>query len=74
MVRDRYEAVVMHSQIGAQLLDLNGTPALFVASQSSAPPWIEFFVGDVDVLAQGPFDQTRLQAIAQSIVDRWDAG
>lgn len=70
MIRTRYEAVVNHSPIGAKLVDLDGTPALFVPSQSSAPPWIEFFVGDVDVLAQGPLDEATLQAVAQSIVDR----
>jgi len=73
MVRQRYEAVVNHSHVGAKLLDLNGKPALFMPSQASAPPWIEFFVGDVDVLAHGRFDEARLVAIAQSIVDGWAA-
>jgi hypothetical protein len=73
MVRNRYEAVVNHNRIGAELLDLDGTPALFVPAHSSAPPWVEFFVGDVDVLAQGPLDRTALQAVAQSIVDGWAA-
>jgi hypothetical protein len=70
VVRNRYEAVVTHSQIGAQLVELHGTPALFVPSQSSAPAWIEFFVRDVDVRAQGGLDQTTLQAVARSILER----
>ncbi len=73
MVRNRYAAVVNHNRVGAELLDLDGTPALFVPAHSSAPPWVEFFVGDVDVLEQGPLDGTALQSVAQSIVDAWAA-
>jgi hypothetical protein len=53
----------------AKIVDLNGTPALFVQGLPTMPSWIEFVSGGTDVTVQGPYGEAALQDVAQSIVN-----
>ena len=56
---------------GAKVVSLNGVSALFVpGSNLTYPSWIEFAAGGTDVTVQGIDDETTLEAMAQSILDR----
>ena len=51
----------------AKIVSLKGVPALFVSGHPSS---IEFVAGRTDVTARGSYDETALEAMAQSILDR----
>jgi len=58
---------VAQGNTDAKIVSLNGVPALFVSGQPSS---IEFVAGRTDVTARGSYDETTLEAMAQSILDR----
>jgi hypothetical protein len=65
-----YENVVKQVS-GSKIVSLDGVSALFVPGPPGAfPSWLEFVAGGTDVTVQGNYDESKLQAVARSIVDR----
>jgi len=59
----------------AQVIDLNGVPALAVKEQSGGSDWdhggwIQFVSGGTDIVVQGYYDESTLQDVVQSIVSQ----
>jgi hypothetical protein len=55
---------------GAKIVSVSGVSALFVPGYGiSYPSWIEFVAGGTDITVQGIYDESALQAMAQSIID-----
>ncbi len=61
-----FEKVVQQDP-SAQLVSLNGVPALFVQQEQS---WIEFETAGTEITVQGNYDEPTLQSVAKSILDR----
>ncbi len=56
---------------GAKIVSVSGVSALFVPGYGTTyPSWIEFAAGGTDITVQGIYDETTLEAMAQSILDR----
>jgi hypothetical protein len=65
-----YASVVKQVK-GSKIISLAGVPALFVPGPPGAyPSWIGFVSNGTDITVQGNYDESTLQAVAQSISDR----
>lgn len=71
--RSEWELQAKDYGVGAEVVDLNGVPALAIREQGPFPGSVEFDLGGNRIVVAGDYDLATLKAAAQSIVDRYPA-